>query len=93
MPVIGPDDIDAFQRRWSDSLNAADEYARRKEKGLPSDRWADGKSGEMLVANGIRAQQRLLEMYASFALEVMAAERARNDAAMDATPDPMRDGG
>ena len=90
MSGLGPEDIDAFQRRWSDSIETAKEYARRKEKGLPSDRWADGKAGEMLVANGIRAQERLLEMYAQFALEVMAAERARNEASMEASPDPMR---
>ncbi len=75
--MIGPDDIEAFAARWGDSLTAADEYARRKEKGLPSDRWSDGTAGAVLVANGIRAMQAIIALQ-SDALQAML--RPSNDA-------------
>ena len=60
MSAIGPEDIDEFRRRWGPSLDAANEFARRKEKGIPPDRWSDGTAGAVLVANGIRAMQQIM---------------------------------
>ena len=58
--MIGPDDIQAFYDRWGPSIDAAHEYARRKEKGIPPDRWSDGTAGAVNVANGIRAMQQIM---------------------------------
>ena len=69
------DDINAFAEQNETAMKAADEYARRAEKGTPSDRWADGSNGEHLVAQGIHAKNRMLEMFASVTLELIQAQK------------------
>lgn len=65
-------------------VQAAIEYARRAEKGLPTDRYADGQAGEKAVARGIArlvaAVERLSEQ-----------EYLRGLEAMEVTKDPCRD--
>lgn len=85
-----PDDIDAFAVHNRDALAAADEYVRRAEKGLPSDRWCDGHAGAVLVARGIKAYRRMSELFSDAWLERdrMDAERSANS--MEAHADPAR---
>jgi hypothetical protein len=56
-------------------IEAAREYARRWRKGLPSDRWADGHVGSVMVARGI-------EKLAIALAEHIVAERQRGVDAM-----------
>ena len=64
-------------------VKAAIEYARRAEKGLPPDRYADGQSGEKAVARGIA---RLVA-----AIENIASEQYRRGLeAMEPSADPCR---
>lgn len=64
-------------------MQAAVEFSRRRRKGLPSDRWADGDEGMKAVADGIDL------MY--LAMSNMIAEREQwSEASMEATADPMR---
>lgn len=64
---------------WQDDIHpdvmAAVEFSRRYHKGLPSDRWADGKIGAEAVARGI---DRLVMAVA----RNMAEQAARNAASM-----------
>lgn len=88
--MIGPEDIEAFSQHHQEDLKAADELARRKEKGLPSDRWADGHSGMVKVARGIRAYQRLVELFADAWLERDQYDTERGRNATEPWRDPMR---
>ena len=69
---------------------AATEFVRRADKGLPSDRWADGSEGMQLVVDGIRERDRRLLIISEALQEAMERERRRGAEAMDATADPMR---
>lgn len=83
-------DLEDFAEEYEAALKAADEYQRRAAKGLPTDRWTDGAAGARLVAQGIRAQQAMLQLYAQFAREVLESERERGAQAMEASRDPFR---
>ncbi|MEL6362371.1 MAG: hypothetical protein AAFR21_14940 [Pseudomonadota bacterium] len=74
--MITSEDIEAFAVYNREALDAADEFVRRSEKGIPSDRWADGESGLQLVAQGIHAQQALLNVV-SDTLRMMIEEQKR----------------
>ena len=72
------------------NIEAAREYARRAQKGLPTDRFADGADGERLVAKGIDEMDRLLA-WSYLEIERLKAEKfASGLDAMEATKDPMR---
>lgn len=74
----------------SENMLAAVEYNRRCLKGLPSDRWADGKVGETRVALGIGEMvQAIASLYAEN-VSLKRAEKARGADAMEAHADPMR---
>lgn len=60
--MISQEDIDAFAEQAEPAIEAAREFARRAEKGIPSDRWYDGTSGAKAVAKGIKAQTVMIEM-------------------------------
>lgn len=91
MSTAGPQDIEDFERRWSDSMRAADEYARRMEKGLPSDRWSDGVNGAYLVGRGIRALQELVQIQTDYMANMLAENQSRNAASTEVFKDPCRD--
>jgi len=63
--LITQDDIEAFAEKNERPMSAALEFARRAQKGLPSDRWADGASGDQDVAQGIAALFEQNQMLAS----------------------------
>ena len=85
-----PADISEIEARYARSIEAAREYARRAKKGLPADRWADGRKGEGMVADGIVALLWQVDFLAG-ALEAKLAEEARRGAdAMEAHADPLR---
>jgi uncharacterized membrane protein len=77
------DDLDAFYSRNSKAIATASEYARRAEKGIPSDRWADGTEGAALVARGIRAQEVIMSMLSEALGAMIAADRQRGIDAME----------
>lgn len=74
-------DLDDFREEYDAALKAAAEFARRAQKGTPSDRWADGDVGLKLVARGILAHLTIMKMLTD-ALSEMKAEidRVRADA-------------
>lgn len=77
--MISAEDIDAFKERFGESLSQAETFARRKEKGLPVDRWASTR--EMyLVANGIRALHQIIAMQTAVIVAMTEAEDADADA-------------
>ena len=85
--MIGPDDIDAFQ---DDAIKTAREYARRRRKGIPSDRWCDGATGARAVADGIEALDWCLAWCVS-EIERLRAQIAQNGAdSMEPHRDPCR---
>lgn len=65
-------DLSDFEREYGEALEAAAEFARRKEKGIPSDRWADGHVGAVNVAIGIRAMQAIMAMQSQVISEMFA---------------------
>ena len=80
--MLDAEQINNWQRDNADALQAAAEYVRRAEKGLPADRLCDGAVGALLVAKGIHAQQVIMELQAD-ALAALADElRARGSDAM-----------
>ena len=80
--MISADDITAFEEANADALQAASEYARRAQKGLPSDRWADGTTGAVMVAQGIIAQQRIIAMQTAALVNLYEAMRKAGTDAM-----------
>lgn len=74
-------DLNDWRPEYDEALEAAREFARRKNKNIPPDRWADGTLGQRKVAVGIelfdalhRAQTAALrEVYATL-LEMQAAQ-------------------
>ena len=73
--MISADDIAAFQDDNASALQAATEYARRAEKGIPADRWTDGTHGARMVAQGIAAQSRIIAMQTAALLALYGAMR------------------
>lgn len=71
--MINETDLDAFAEDNADALQAASEYVRRAEKGLPPDRFCDGATGAKLVARGIYAMQCIMAAQ-NDALIAMAAD-------------------
>jgi hypothetical protein len=57
-------DLDDFRPEHQAALTAAAKFRHRAEKGLPSDRFADGHAGMVLVAKGIAIMEGLLEAQA-----------------------------
>lgn len=55
--MISADDIDAMMD--PEAIAQAETFARRAEKGLPTDRWASDRQ-MVLVARGIRSMQRIM---------------------------------
>lgn len=75
---------------WEADINTAREYARRRRKGIPSDRWTDGAVGAAKVAAGIDALDWMLA-YSVAEIERLEAEiRKRGIDAMEAWRDPRR---
>lgn len=66
-----------------DHMKAALEFSRRCQKGLPSDRWADGEDGMASVARGITLMHRAMA-------NMLAEQQERGAQSMEATADPMR---
>jgi hypothetical protein len=81
--LITADDIAAFQEANEPAIKAATEYARRAEKGIPSDRWTDGTHGARLVAQGIAAQQHIMAMQTAALVALYGAMQASGAAAME----------
>ena len=52
--MISGDDIDAFAESSGEAIAQAVEFARRKDKNIPPDRWATTRQ-MYLVADGIKA--------------------------------------
>lgn len=71
--MLDAEQIDAFAEDNADALQAASEYVRRAEKGLPPDRFCDGATGAKLVARGIYAMQCIMAAQ-NDALVAMAAD-------------------
>ena len=80
--MITADDITAFQEANAEALQAASEYARRAEKGLPSDRWTDGTHGARMVAQGIAARDRIIAMQTAALVDLYEAMRQAGTDAM-----------
>lgn len=53
-------DIDDFREEYGEALAQAAEFARRKRKGTPTDRWATERQMH-LVADGITAMAQIIE--------------------------------
>ena len=77
--MLSQADIDAFQEANAPALEAAAKYVKGAEKGLPSDRWADGTAGAKLVAQGIKAQMQIMAMLTETiaAMSAQAMEQGR----------------
>lgn len=60
--MVNETDIEAFSDTFKPHMEAADEYLRRFEKGLPTDRFAQSAEMERAVAKGIKGYQRLAAM-------------------------------
>lgn len=82
--------VEQFFHETEAAREAAVEYVRRWQKGLPADRWTKGSDGAALVAEGIRAWIHLARMNAAALEALLEAERERGREAMAASPDPMR---
>lgn len=80
--MITADDITAFEEANADALQAASEYARRAQKGIPPDRWADGNAGAVMVAQGIIAHQRIIAMQTAALVDLYEAMRKAGTDAM-----------
>lgn len=80
--MITADDIAAFQEDAAAALEAANEYARRAQKGLPPDRFTDGTTGALMVARGIIAQQRIIAMQTAALVDLYEAMRKAGTDAM-----------
>jgi hypothetical protein len=80
--MITADDITAFQETNAEALQAASEYARRAEKGLPPDRWTDGTHGARMVAQGIAARDRIIAMQTAALVDLYEAMRQAGTDAM-----------
>jgi hypothetical protein len=80
--MLTQDDITAFQEDAATALAAADEYARRAQKGLPPDRFTDGTTGALMVARGIIAQQRIIAMQTAALVDLYEAMRKAGTDAM-----------
>ena len=79
--MIGPDDIAAFQDSNAEALDAATEYARRAQKGIPPDRWTDGNQGARMVAQGIAARDAIIAMQTAALVDLYEAmKKAGTDA-------------
>lgn len=89
--MIGPDDIEAFEKYHGDAMKAADEAMRRRKKGLPSDRWYDGTDGADLAWRGAEAYRRITELYRDAVLLMISQQYQAGLDAMDAAKDPMRE--
>ena len=85
--MLSQDDIEAFK---DDNINAAREYARRRRKGLPSDRWCDGTKGAEAVADGIDALDWCLAWCVKEIEELRAQIKQVGADAMEPHKDPMR---
>ena len=91
--MISQDDIDAFDdfsERFGPAIESGAEAVRRMRKGLPHDRWFDGKMGQALTVQGIFARDVIIGMQTQMLLALMNAERERGVEAMEPTRDPMR---
>ena len=82
---------------WQDNIATAREYSRRRRKGIPSDRWADGAIGATKVADGIDAQDWCIAYLVSYAdqkqarIEQLEAELLRiGSESMEPWQDPKR---
>lgn len=75
-------DLSDFEQEHAEAIKAAGEYARRWEKGLPSDRFANGTIGEALVGQGIRAMQTIMTLQNAAILEMFQEIQARGSDAM-----------
>lgn len=80
--MISADDIAAFEESNAEALTAAAEYARRAQKGIPPDRWADGNTGAVMVAQGILAQQRIMAMQTAALVDLYEAMKQAGTDAM-----------
>lgn len=74
----------------NEGIAAAREYARRRRKGIPSDRWADGEIGAAAVADGIDALDWCLSWCVKEIEELRAQIKASGADSMEAHRDPMR---
>lgn len=88
--MITVEDIARFQEDTDEAIRAADTYARRREKGIPPDRWADGVRGEHMVALGIRALQETINIQADAMSAMLEDIQSRTYGVTDATKDPCR---
>ena len=80
--MIGPQDIAAFAVENKEYMEAATQFRRRAERGLPDDRWADGSAGMLDVAKGIWAMEKALDMFAVAASEMMEAQKEASRVSM-----------
>ena len=64
------DDISEFEKINSAAIDAAATYERRSRKGLPADRWSDGTHGAALVAEGIAAMQKIIQLQTAVMAEL-----------------------
>lgn len=74
-------DLDDFREEHDAALKQASEFARRAEKGLPSDRYGSAKE-LWLTAKGIRAMQRIIDMQTDALEDMWAAQIAASASAM-----------
>lgn len=75
-------DIDDFKQEHQEAIDAANEYARRWEKGLPTDRFANGAKGEAMVGQGIRAFQTIMAIQNAALIEMFNEIQERGADAM-----------
>lgn len=87
--MISQDDIDAFTEEGNAAIEAANEYARRKRKGIPPDRWAT-TYGQFLVARGIEEYARRLDALSDTVKVLMEEKAQAAKDSMTAHIDPLR---
>lgn len=76
-------DLSDFREEHQAALDAASEFRKRAERGLPPDRWADGTAGQRRVAHGIAIMEWIMEAQADAILALMDEKRQSGIDAME----------
>ena len=83
-------DLQDFEQEYNEAREAVEQHIHRAEKGIPSDRWLDGRVGHVAL---VRAEKALLQ-FIDFQAEVMARMykdiQQRGDDSTEPFKDPMR---
>lgn len=72
-------DLENFREEYDEALSQATEFARRRRKGLPADRWATERQMH-LVAKGIDAMTQIMTWQADMLKQFAESARDSNAA-------------